>query len=235
MAPVLIGVIVALTPIDVLRVHSVLFVHPTEVREMRVVKCVSVLNRSGVDESQVDIIQDAINLFFCQHHADDIHGQFASWEEGYAAPKNFWRLADFHWNWQRLAVEEYGLPEFGQCNIVRWSLAIILPYKNKMLIFNVVKVIDTSRYEPNISAQLSLFRVADDPSLISSSEKSQSGEEDGEYFKPRAVSFAGAVSLIWGLWLGISGSWRRRWLLSAGLVAVGWFSQVNYPIINYLW
>ena len=104
-----------------------------------------------------------------------------------------------------------------------------------MLIFNIVKVIDTSRYEPNISAQLSLLRVADDPSLISSSEESQSGEEYGEYLKPRVASVAGTVSLIWGLWLGMCGSWRGRWLLSARLVAVGWLNQVNYPFIKYLW
>jgi hypothetical protein len=233
-AGVLIGVVVALAPIDVFRAHAIFFVHPTEVGEVGVIEGVSIFDCPGVNESQVGIDDNAIKLFLRERRADYVHWQFGGRKESDVAPKDLWGWPQFQGERQRLPVYQYGLAGFGQCDVISGRLTKIPSCKNEMLLLNIAEIIDPARDEPYVSSQLFLFRVPGYPSLVAGGAESQRREGDGEYFKPRVLSFFSAFFVWWGLWLGICGRWSGRWWLSAGLVAVGWLGQLNYPLINYL-
>ena len=206
MAGWLVGIVVALAPIDVVRAHGVFFIHPTEVGEVNIVKGVSIFNCSSIDKPHIDIVRDLIKLFLSERRADDIHWQFGSREESSIASKNLRWWSQFQGERQGQPECEHGLAGFGQHDVISWSLPIIFSCEDKVLFLNVAEVFDSAGNKTHISAQLPVLSVARYPSLVAGGEPSQHRNGHSGYFKPRIISFVSAVSLAGGLWLGICGS-----------------------------
>jgi hypothetical protein len=244
----------ALTPIDVLCAHCIPFVHPTEVSEVDFVESITIFDCPGIDESQVVVCHNSIHYILGNYDPNKTHCQFTAGEKRDISAQDVWRRRDEFWHKQRLAENDDELPKFGNCQVIGGSRSVIFSDERETLL-RVVKVFDIAGNESDVSAQLSLLGISRYPTLKAGRAESQGGEEHSESLKPRgpaflnrvsldkerdesftpcALSFLSAASLFIGLWRGILGGGGWRWPLNAGLVVLGWFGQVTYPLINYL-
>ncbi len=243
-----------LAPIYVLCSRGVSLVRPAEIGKMNLFEGVTVFYGSNIDKAPVIICHNLSQRLWSDSGANEVHWKFSTGEESYISSEDVRRRREGR---RREWCSEDGskLAEFGNDQVVCWRKSIVLAPKSEGLFLKIPEVFDVAGYEPDVSAQLSVFAVSGNPPLIAGSAESQGGEQHGESLKPRRLallrsgglsmseesgdpftpgllSVFSAMSLIVGTWIGVIGTWRGHWPVSAGLVALGWLGQTNYPLVN---